>query len=94
MLDLLVVNREEPVSQFRNLGRIAEDVYLPSGNNLTVQLDNGPINPHAIGAVVELSPGTMTQSPTVHIGGGHASGQMGMVHFGLAGSETTKIRVK
>jgi len=92
LLDLLVVNREEPVSLFRNLG--GGDGNDPLGNFLAIQLQNGSINPSAIGAVVEVVAAGATQTTTVQIGGGHASGQIGLLHFGLAKAENAQVRVK
>ncbi|MFV2003404.1 MAG: CRTAC1 family protein, partial [Paracoccaceae bacterium] len=94
MLDLLVVNREEPVSLFRNLGKAIDGGFAPVGNFLAVELDNGAINPNAIGAKISVTALGVVQTHTVQIGGGHASVQLGFEHFGLAGAQRAQVRVK
>ena len=94
MLDLLVVNREEPVSLFRSIGAGLDDEPDGLGNYLAIKLQNGPTNPDAIGAVVEITTGSVVQTRTVHIGGGHASGQVGWVHFGLGDAQVAQVRIR
>ena len=94
LLDILVVNREEPVSLFRNLGTKTDNGYVRPGNFLAIKLHNGPDNPDAIGATVEIETTFGTQTRMVSIGGGHASGQLGLVHFGLGTAKTARVRVK
>ncbi len=94
MLDLLVVNRKQNVSLFRNLGATTDWGHRPLGNWLKIELDNGKANPNAIGAKISVRSGTLTQVRTVQSGGGHASGQAGFVHVGLGVSERAVIRVQ
>ncbi|GHA58656.1 hypothetical protein GCM10008927_25370 [Amylibacter ulvae] len=94
MLDLLVVNREEPVSLFRNLGRKTEWGYAPFGNFLAVELRNTGVNRNAVGAKISVKTGNLTQTHTVQIGGGHASGRLGFIHFGLGVAERAQVRIK
>ncbi len=94
MLDLLVVNRSQNVSLFRNLGAHTDWGQRPLGNWLKIELDNGKTNPNAIGAKISVRSGTLTQVRTVQIGGGHASGQVGFHHVGLGVSERAVIRVQ
>ncbi|MEE9315017.1 MAG: CRTAC1 family protein [Rhizobiaceae bacterium] len=94
MLDLVVVNRKANVSLFRNQGTQTSWGHRPLGNWIGIELDNGKINRNAIGAKVTVKTGNLTQSRTIQIGGGHASGQLGFVHFGLGVAERTKIRVQ
>ncbi len=98
-LDLLVVNRREQVSLFRNLGRKAESDNAESGNAdlgnfLAVELQNGMVNPAAIGARIAVKTGNLTQMHRVQSGGGHASGQLGFIHFGLGVAERAEVRVQ
>jgi hypothetical protein len=94
MLDLLVVNRGDNVSLFRNLGARTEWGNRPMGNWLRIELQNGKINPSAVGAKILVKTGNLSQSRTVQIGGGHASGQTGFVHFGLGVAERASVRIQ
>jgi len=94
MLDLLVVNREHPASLFRNLGAATDWGHRPLGNWIKIELDNGKINPAAVGSLISVRTGTRTQTRRIQIGGGHASGQTGFVHVGLGVSERATIRVQ
>lgn len=94
MLDLLVVNRSSNVSLFRNRGQKTEDGYRPLGNWLSIELDNGNINTNAIGAKISVITPSGKQTKTIQIGGGHASGQVGFVHFGLGSAKQATIRIQ
>lgn len=94
MLDLLVVNREHPASLFRNLGAAMDWGHRPLGNWIKIELDNGEVNPAAVGALISVRTGTRTQTRRIQVGGGHASGQTGFVHVGLGVSERSTIRVQ
>jgi enediyne biosynthesis protein E4 len=50
-------------------------------------------NPDAIGAWIELRQGERLQRRENFLGGGHASGQAGWVHFGLGASPDAEVRV-
>ncbi len=94
MLDLLVVNRGTPASLFRNQGAEVDWGHRPMGNWLAVELDNGDVNRSAVGATISVKTGNLSQTRVVQIGGGHASGQTGFVHFGLGVAERATVRVK
>jgi hypothetical protein len=94
MLDLIVVNREVPVSLFRNLGAKTEWGHRPLGNWIAVELSQPGANCDAVGARISVKTGTRTMNRTIEIGGGHASGQLGFVHVGLGTAERAEIRVK
>lgn len=94
MLDLLVVNRMGPASLFRNLGSKVNWGYRPMGNWVSVELRNGDVNRYAIGARITVKTGNHSQTKTVQIGGGHASGQTGFVHFGVGVAERAGIRIQ
>jgi len=94
MLDLLVVNRAGPVSLFQNKGARTDWGHRPMGNFLSIELQNGDVNIDAIGAVVTVKTGNVVQTQTVEIGGGHGSGQLGFLHFGLGVAERAEIRIK
>jgi enediyne biosynthesis protein E4 len=86
-LDLLVVNRRAALEIWQNTTPdsghwLAADLRAPGGNS------------HAVGAFVEvkLPDGRiLTQEHTV--GGGHASGDAGPLHFGLGAADHVELRV-
>lgn len=94
MLDLLVVNRSQNVSLFRNLGAKTDWGHRPTGNWIKIELQSEGANPSAVGARIQVKTGNLTQTRTVGIGGGHASGQTGFVHVGLGVAERAAIRIK
>jgi hypothetical protein len=83
-LDLLVVNRWDPVQIWRNAGQ--------GGQWLDVVLSQAGPNPDAIGAWIEVETDHL-QRREITIGGGHASGQLGPAHFGLGAAQTARVRV-
>lgn len=86
-LDVVVVERRRPVRVWRNVG---EQV----GNWLAVELSHPPPNRDAIGAWIELRIGSHTIEREVTIGGGHAGGELGPIHFGLGHAESARVRVQ
>ncbi len=93
MLDLVVVNRRENVEIWRNVGW--GEVSRPSamGNWVAVRLEQTGSNRDAVGAWIELKVGTRRIQREVTVGGGHAGGQIGWIHFGLGVQESTEMRV-
>jgi hypothetical protein len=85
LLDLVVVNRNAPAQLWRNAG--------PAANWAKIELVQPAPNPMAIGAWVELRAGGLLQRHEVTIGGGHGSGMLGPVHFGLGEATTAEARV-
>jgi len=94
MLDLVVVNRKKNISLFRNQGAKTDWGHRPMGNWVGIELKNGSKNVSAIGAKISVKTGNVNQSRTIQIGGGHASGQTGFIHFGLGVAERAKIRIQ
>lgn len=94
MLDLLVVNRKSNVNLFLNEGSKTKWGHRPMGNWVKIELNNGDVNRHAIGAKISVKTGNLTQSKTIQIGGGHASGRLGFSHFGLGVAERATIRIQ
>ncbi|SEP71863.1 Repeat domain-containing protein [Faunimonas pinastri] len=93
-LDLVVVNRGQPVSVFRNLGARTDWGHKPLGNWMEVKLREKGGNPDAVGARIAVKIGTRTLVRTVQVGGGHASGHAGFVHVGLGTAERAEVRVQ
>jgi len=86
LLDVVVVNRRAPLEIWQN-------ATPDAGNWLAVHLHQIGVNTQAVGAFVELSVGGVTQTREITVGGGHASGKLGPVHFGLGPNESAEIRV-
>jgi hypothetical protein len=58
-----------------------------------VRLRQQGANRDAIGAWVELRRGEAVTRREVTVGGGHASGQSGWIHFGMGDAAAAEIRV-
>ena len=86
LLDLVVVNRWEPAQVWRQTGD-------PGGNWVQLRLQQDGPNRDAIGAVVEVRRGETVERHEIASGGGHASGAVGWLHFGLGAAGTAELRV-
>jgi len=93
LLDLVVVDRRENVRLYRNDGSGTAGQPVGMGNWLAVRLMQPAPNRDAIGAWIEVHAGGQTQLREMTVGGGHAGGQLGPVHFGLGGVEAAEVRV-
>jgi enediyne biosynthesis protein E4 len=93
MLDLVVVNRAEPVTLWRNVGSGDVDEAAPMGNWAAVRLHQQGTNVAAIGSWVEVRADGRTQVHELTVGGGHAGGQLGWLHLGLGNAGEAEIRV-
>jgi hypothetical protein len=94
LLDLVVVNRRENVSLWRNVGTGTADAPQPMGGWVAVRLAQEGGNRNAIGAWVEVAIGDRVMRREVTVGGGHASGQLGWIHFGLADADQAIVTVR
>jgi hypothetical protein len=94
MLDLVVVNRREPVAVWRNVG--TGDGITPEAmdNWAGIRLRQPAPNVDAVGAWVETRIGDRTTTREVSVGGGHAGGQLGWVHLGLGDADNAELRVQ
>lgn len=84
--DLAVVNRGAPMELYEN-------VTPYTGNWLQVTLHQPGVNRFAVGAFVEVRAGERRWTQEVTVGGGHAGGTSGALHFGLGEAETVELRV-
>ncbi|OEO27936.1 hypothetical protein VW23_007175 [Devosia insulae DS-56] len=87
LLDLVVVNRRTGAQVWRNTG--AEG----GGNWIEVELRQAAPNEDAIGSWIEVKRGDATMRRELTVGGGHAGGQLGWVHFGLGDATTASVAV-
>ncbi len=94
MLDLVQVNRRENVSLWRNVGWGDATRAAPMGSWLAVRLEEPGPNRDAIGSWIEVRIGDRLIQREVTIGGGHAGGQLGWIHFGLGDADGAEIRVE
>jgi hypothetical protein len=93
MLDLVQVNRREPVTVWRNVGAGAATSPESMGNWLALGLEQPGPNVDAIGSWLEVDLGDRTIEREITIGGGHAGGQLGWIHVGLGDADSALARV-
>ena len=93
MLDLIQVNYGAPVRIWRNVGTGDASRPHAMGNWLAVSVGQSGPNANAIGAWVEVRVGGRVARRELTIGGGHAGGQLGWIHFGLGNAPTADVRV-
>lgn len=93
LLDLVVVNRRVQVEVRRNVGTGTPDAPTTLGNWIALRTRQPGPNTQAVGAWIEVRFGDRTASREVTVGGGHASGDAGFVHFGLGGATSAEVRV-
>ncbi|MFK7879532.1 CRTAC1 family protein [Roseobacter sp.] len=86
LLDLVVMNRRAPMELYRN-------ATSATGHWLVVDLSMTGDNSHAVGALIELTAGGVTQTQEITVGGGHAGGQAGPLHFGLGEALVADLKV-
>jgi hypothetical protein len=63
------------------------------GNWLALRVAQGGPNADAIGAWVEVRAGDRVARRELTVGGGHAGGQLGWIHFGLGTATGADVRV-
>lgn len=86
LLDIVVVNRRAPLEVWQN-------VTPDASNWIAVDLRQFAPNTRAIGAFVEVRHGDTLQTREATIGGGHVSGSLIPLHFGLGDDNAADIRV-
>ena len=94
MLDLVQVVRRENVRLWRNVGSGDVASPEPMGRWIGVGLDQDAPNHDAIGAWIDVRDRSHSADQReVTIGGGHVSGQLGPIHFGLGAAVQAEVRV-
>jgi len=94
LVDIVEVDLHEPVKLWRNAGAGDARSPLPMGNWIAVDLEQPSANRDAIGAWVSVRFGDQTIEREVTIGGGHASGELGWLHFGIGDVSSAEVRVE
>ena len=101
LLDMVVVNRWDKAQLWRNVGAGTAAQPLPLGHWLQLRLHQAGGNVDAVGAWVEVDlggadaahPGRVIRQELT-VGGGHASGHLGWLHFGLGEARQVRLRVQ
>jgi hypothetical protein len=86
-LDLVVVNRWENATLWRNTS-------AQPGNWIELKLAQDGANRNAAGAIVEVTCGGKVMRREISVGGGHASGRAGWIHFGLGLEAQADVRIR
>ena len=94
MLDLVEVNRRETVNLWRNVGFGDSDQPEEMGNWIALEIIQPGTNRDAIGSWIEVRIGDHVSTREVIVGGGHAGGQLGWIHFGLGPARRAEVRVQ
>ncbi len=94
LLDLAVVNRRVPAELWRNVGAGDADRPRAMGRWLQLRLRQPGGNRDAVGSWIELRAGDRIEHRELTVGGGHAGGQLGWLHFGLGAAERAAVRVR
>lgn len=94
LLDVVVVERREPVRIWRNVGD--GDTARPEmmGNWLAIDIEQPAPNVDGVGAWIEVRTDHGITRREVTVGGGHAGGQLGWVHFGLSRENQAEVRIR
>jgi hypothetical protein len=59
-----------------------------------IELRQPPPNRNAVGALLSLRVGDRVVTRRVQVGGGHASGHLGWVHFGMGVAPRAELRIR
>ena len=93
LLDMVIVNRVENVELWRNVGAGTAATPEPMGNWIALRLEDPGANRDAIGSWLEVSAGGRESSRELTVGGGHVSGELGWVHFGIGSADEATVNV-
>jgi hypothetical protein len=86
LLDLVVVNRWTAAEIWRQ-------TEAAGGNWVQVRLQQDGPNRDGIGSIIEIRRGDKVERHEIASGGGHVSGSIGWLHFGLGPAEAAEMRV-
>lgn len=85
-LDLVVVNRRAPVEIYQNL-------TADTGNWVLLDIRQSGVNNRAVGAWVEMRSDDRIWHREITVGGGHASGNSSLIHFGFGAKAGVEMRI-
>jgi enediyne biosynthesis protein E4 len=94
LLDMIVVNRWDAAQLWRNVGAGTAEKSVPMGHWLQLRLQQAGGNRDAVGAWVEVDVGGRVIRKELTVGGGHARGHLGWMHFGLGEAKSPRVRVQ
>lgn len=94
LLDLVEVDYGGPLKLFRNVGSGNAAGPAPMGAWIALRVRQPGPNRDAIGAWLEVRAGDTTMQRELTVGGGHISGQLGWVHFGIGSAGAADVRVQ
>jgi hypothetical protein len=92
-LDLVLAKYGAPVQIWRNDGPACTTGCPAAAHWLAVRATESGPNVDAIGGEIEVRIGEAVSRRELTVGGGHAGGQLGWVHFGLGSSRSAEIQV-
>ena len=93
LVDAIVVERQDPVKIWRNVGSGDGSDPEPMGNWVAVYLHQDGTNRNAIGSWIQVRARGDVIEREVTVGGGHAGGELGWMHFGLGDEDSPQLRV-
>jgi hypothetical protein len=93
-LDLVQVDYHDRVQLWRNVGSGTAARPEAMGHWIGLRLVQPAPDGDAIGAWVEVRVGDLTLRRELSVGGGHAGGQLGWIHFGLGPATAAEVRVQ
>ncbi len=94
MVDLVEVKRMSHVKLWRDIGWGDPAAPASMGGWIGLRLVQPGANRDAIGSWIQVKTGDRVVVREVTIGGGHAGGQLGWIHFGLGPASTAQVRVQ
>jgi hypothetical protein len=94
LLDLVQVPRDTPVLAWRNMGAGSAKRARDMGHWVAIDLEQPGANRDAIGAWIEVQTGDQVQRRESTVGGGHVSGRLVPIHFGLGDATEAQARVQ
>jgi len=81
------------VRVYRNVGTGSADAPQALGNWIAVQLREDGANRDGIGSWLEVKTTGGVQQRELTIGGGHVSGELVPIHFGLGQAQQAQVRI-